>query len=151
MVYASPLEETSADDLVHPAWPKRDYGAIIFDCDGTLTDSMPVHYLAWHRTMTSYEFDFRKISLRDGGIPSDKIIQILAAEQTIEIDSPGGCDRERSRFLEHMHLLTPIEAVLRVARTFRGRIPLAVASGGYRDVILNSSFRSAATTGSIQL
>jgi HAD superfamily hydrolase (TIGR01509 family) len=119
------------------AWPVRDYQAIIFDCDGTLTDSMPVHYVAWHKTMTSYGIHFPEDQFYAmGGMPSDKIVRILASEQSITIDAERAAHEKEAAFVERMHLLEPIEAVIDVARRFRGRIPIAVASGGFRDIIL---------------
>ena len=29
--------------------PEREFGGYIFDCDGTLADTMPLHYRAWKR------------------------------------------------------------------------------------------------------
>ena len=47
--------------------------ALIFDCDGTLTNSMPVHYVCWRQTMARHGIEFgeeRFYAL--GGVPSDK-------------------------------------------------------------------------------
>ena len=119
------------------AWPTREYQAIIFDCDGTLTDSMPVHYVAWHQTMNSYGIRFPEDKFYAmGGIPSDKIIRVLAAEQSIAIDAEKAADEKEAAFVERMHLLEPIDAVIEVAKKYRGRIPIAVASGGTREIIL---------------
>ena len=55
------------------------YRGLIFDCDGTLTDSMPLHFIAWNQTMQKFGIEFpedRFYAL--GGIPSDKIVQMLA-------------------------------------------------------------------------
>jgi HAD superfamily hydrolase (TIGR01509 family) len=122
--------------LNHPARPRREYKAIIFDCDGTLTDSMPVHYVAWHRTMTRHGIAFPEDRFYAmGGIPSDRIIRILAEEQAVEIDSSMAAIEKEEVFLEFIHLLEPIEAVIEVARHHRKKIPIAVASGGFRDII----------------
>lgn len=119
------------------AWPLRDYQAIIFDCDGTLTDSMPVHYVAWHKTMTSYGIQFPEDQFYAmGGMPSDKIIQVLASEQAVEIDAVRAAHEKEAAFVERMHLLEPIQAVIDVAKQYRGQIPIAVASGGIREIIL---------------
>lgn len=118
-------------------WPKTEYSAIIFDCDGTLVDSMPVHYVAWHRTMSRYAIGFpedRFYAL--GGMPSDKIIGMLSAEQGIEVDVHQAAVEKEATFLELIHLLEPIEAVFELARASRGQIPIAVASGGFREIIL---------------
>jgi beta-phosphoglucomutase-like phosphatase (HAD superfamily) len=120
----------------HPALPRRTYQAIIFDCDGTLTDSMPVHFLAWHETMTAYGVDFpedRFYAL--GGMPSDQIIRLLASEQAVSIDAAEVAQQKEASFLRNLHLLEPIEAVLEVANFYRNRIPIAVASGGFREII----------------
>lgn len=118
------------------AMPTKDYDALIFDCDGTLTDSMPVHYVAWHKTMKVYGIDFpedRFYSL--GGIPTNKIIRMLAAEQRVDVDADQAAIAKEDAFLELLHLLEPISQVIEVARRFHKKLPLIVASGGFRDVI----------------
>jgi beta-phosphoglucomutase family hydrolase len=111
--------------------------AIIFDCDGTLVDSMPVHFLAWHETMTRYGLQFpedRFYSL--GGMPSHRIIAMLAAEQGIELDADLVAIEKEQAFLTRIDLLVPIEPVVRIALQNRGVKPIAVASGGFREIIM---------------
>ncbi|MDX1930387.1 MAG: HAD family phosphatase, partial [Pirellulaceae bacterium] len=68
--------------------PTKKYEALIFDCDGTLTDSMPVHFVAWNRTMKLYGIDFPEDRFYAmGGIPTDKIIRTLADEQGVAVDA----------------------------------------------------------------
>lgn len=119
------------------ARPIRDYQAIIFDCDGTLTDSMPLHYVAWKHTMDRYGIEFpeeRFYSL--GGMPSDRIVQLLAGEQQREVDATRAAHEKEQFFVERIDLLQPIEPVVAVARDFFNKIPMAVASGGFRPIIL---------------
>jgi beta-phosphoglucomutase-like phosphatase (HAD superfamily) len=121
----------------HPARPSRDYQAIIFDCDGTLIDSMPVHYLAWHRTMSRHGIAFpedRFYAL--GGMPSDRIIKLLASEQSVSLDAHKVALEKETTFLDHIHMLEPIEPIVKIANYFRSRIPVAVASGGFREIIM---------------
>jgi len=125
----------SSEPMKQPHW--QDFEAIIFDCDGTLTDSMPVHFVAWSRTMRRYGIDFpvkRFYSL--GGVPSDKIIRMLADEQDIEIDSDLAATEKETAFLELIDLLVPIEPVMEIVLSARGTMPIAVASGGFREIIL---------------
>lgn len=122
--------------MTNPAMPTRDYQALIFDCDGTLTDSMPVHYVAWQRTMANYGIRFpedRFYAL--GGVPTEKIIRLLASEQEIEVDAVAASIAKEDAFLELLHLLEPIACVVDVARHFFKRLPMVVASGGFREVI----------------
>jgi len=123
-------------NAMNPAMPTKNYEALIFDCDGTLTDSMPVHFVAWHRTMSHYGIIFpedRFYSL--GGMPTDKIIRMLASEQSVEVDVPAASIAKEDAFLELLHLLEPIQRVVDVARHFHKQLPMVVASGGFRDVI----------------
>lgn len=121
---------------VNPAWPKRTYQGLIFDCDGTLVDSMPLHFVAWRATMSRYGIDFsedRFYSL--AGVPTDRIIHMLAEEQSVQVEASKVAVEKEEAFLERLHLLRGIPPVLNVAEKHRGRLPIAVASGGYRDVI----------------
>jgi len=111
--------------------------ALIFDCDGTLTDSMPLHYTAWRRTMLEHGIEFdedRFYAL--GGVPSSKIVAMLATERGLDLDAHVVARRKEDAFLEELHQLAPIPPILEVARQHRGAMKMAVASGGYRDIIL---------------
>jgi HAD superfamily hydrolase (TIGR01509 family) len=97
---------------------------------------MPVHFVAWHETMSRYGIAFpedRFYSL--GGMPSDRIIQILANEQGITLDAVSVAHEKELAFLDRIDLLIPIEAVVEVVRQNRGVKPIAVASGGFRAII----------------
>jgi len=110
--------------------------AIIFDCDGTLVDSMPVHFVAWHETMERYGISFpedRFYSL--GGMPSDRIIAMLSSEQGVALDVVAVAHEKEQAFLSRIELLVPIAAVVEVAHKNRGIKPIAVASGGFRPII----------------
>jgi len=127
----------SEDAQLKPGFPGRNYEALIFDCDGTLTDSMPLHYLAWSRTMSDYGIPFpedRFYAL--GGMPSQQIVQLLASEHGISVDTRQAALEKEAEFLNLMHLLLPIREVLDVVVHFRGKLPMAVASGGYREIIV---------------
>jgi HAD superfamily hydrolase (TIGR01509 family) len=116
---------------------RKAYGAIIFDCDGTLTDSMPVHYLAWRSTLARYGIEFPEARFYElAGVPTDRIIELLASEQQVAVNAQSVAAEKEAGFVELLHLLKPIDVVLDVAEHFRGRLPMAVASGGVRDVIV---------------
>src|SRR5687768_11511000 len=109
---------------------------LIFDCDGTLTDSMPLHYLAWREVMQRHEVEFSEDRFYAlGGIPSDKIIAMLAAEGGRQLDARAIAHEKELAFFSHLHLLDEIPAITRIVREQRGRVKMAVASGGFRNVI----------------
>ena len=110
--------------------------ALIFDCDGTLTDSMPLHFIAWHEVMNRHGMAFpedRFYAL--GGIPSDKIIAMLTAEHGFTLDAAMIAEEKEQAFLNHLHLLEEIPHITQLVRQHKGQLPMAVASGGLRYVI----------------
>lgn len=111
--------------------------ALIFDCDGTLTNSMPIHYRSWRSTMLQHGIDFAEDRFYAlGGVPSQKIIEMLAAEKQIELDAAAVADQKERAFLDLLHELEPLAHILDIARQNRGQLKMAVASGGVRPVIL---------------
>jgi len=112
--------------------------ALIFDCDGTLTDSMPVHFVAWQLALGKHgiEFDEERFYLLAGS-PSDKIIAMLAEEQGVRVDLAQVAQEKMDGFLQSIHLIEPIPAVIDVVRQHHGRLKMAVASGGRRQVVMS--------------
>lgn len=110
--------------------------ALIFDCDGTLTDSMPLHFVAWNQTMQRLGIEFTEDRFYAlGGIPSDKIIQMLADEANMQLDVLAVTREKEQVFLDNMHLLEEIAAITSIVRENHGKLPMAVASGGFREIV----------------
>jgi beta-phosphoglucomutase-like phosphatase (HAD superfamily) len=109
---------------------------IIFDCDGTLADTMPLHWRAWSAIARRHGLSLtegRFYSL--GGVPARDILKILSAEQGVAIDHLAVAREKESEYLPLIAQVEPINTVVGVARENYGRIPLAVASGGTRQII----------------
>lgn len=110
--------------------------ALIFDCDGTLTDSMFAHFAAWRDALASQGMDLCENSFyRHSGTPSSRVIPMLAAEQNVRVEFSRALAEKETRFLEKIHLLQPIEAVVKIAKDHIGKKPMAVASGGTRELV----------------
>jgi beta-phosphoglucomutase-like phosphatase (HAD superfamily) len=109
---------------------------IIFDCDGTLADTMPLHWRAWQAVTTRHRLNLaedRFYSL--GGVPSRDILKMLSQEQGIAIDPLAVAHEKESEYLPLIAQVEPINTVVGVAREHFGKIPMAVASGGTRKII----------------
>jgi beta-phosphoglucomutase family hydrolase len=119
--------------------PPAGTSALIFDCDGTLADTMPVHFTAWQAMLEPYGIAFPEdVFYALAGMPSTKIVARLAAEQGIELPSDAidqmVVDKEQG-YVATITSVQPIEPVVAVARATRGVLPMAVASGGHRWVV----------------
>ena len=110
--------------------------AIIFDCDGTLADTMPLHWQAWQSITHRHGLHFpedRFYSL--GGVPSRDILKMLRTEQGVNIDPLAVAKEKEEAYLELMHQVGPIPEVVRIAQEHAGKLPMAVASGGIKPII----------------
>jgi beta-phosphoglucomutase family hydrolase len=108
---------------------------IIFDCDGTLADTMPAHYEAWMTILDRYGLamsEDRFYAL--GGWPTKRVAELLISESGRPIDVERLSHEKESLFTEMLHLVRPIEPVVEVVRRERGRLPLAVATGAVRPI-----------------
>jgi beta-phosphoglucomutase family hydrolase len=110
--------------------------AVIFDLDGTLADTMPVHYRAWAETTVRYGIHFpeeRFYAL--GGVPTEKIARMLVLEQGLAVDPARVAEEKESAFLARYHEISAIEPVVAIARQRRAEGPVAIASGGSRILV----------------
>ncbi|MBM3981950.1 MAG: HAD-IA family hydrolase [Planctomycetes bacterium] len=118
---------------------------LIFDCDGTLADTMPAHYKAWLALLAPYGIAFPEPRFYAmGGMPTASIIRVLAAEVGVAVPDVDGMVLEKERgFLTHLGAVARIEPVIAIATAYRGALPMAVASGGYRDTVTRTLDRIA--------
>ena len=109
---------------------------LIFDCDGTLADTMPLHFLAWQETLDRYKMELsedRFYSL--GGQPTVRIVKLLADEQGIDLVPEVVSNEKEEAFLERLHEVKPIKPIVDIVHQYIGQMPMAVASGSHREVV----------------
>lgn len=125
---------------MHLNLPDRDFAGYIFDLDGTLVDSMPLHYRAWDAAMREAgliggldEDLFYSL----GGVPTRRVAQLMADHYGLVIDPDAVMHRKETNFLAWLAEVSVIEPVAAVARraAARGR-PMAIATGGAPEVAL---------------
>jgi len=110
--------------------------ALIFDFDGTLVDSMPMHFRCWQLALAPTGLTFEHSTfLTWGGVPTREIVRRLSEAQRIPVDVAEVVARKESFTRKHGHEAEPIEPVIAIARAHRGRLPMAVATGGPRALI----------------
>ncbi len=109
--------------------------AIIFDCDGTLVDTMPTHYVSWQETLAPYGLELSEERFYAlGGWTSKAILELLANEAGIAIDTDEGARRKDATYAHHLPFVQPIPEVLEIARAAKGNIPIAVATGSSQSL-----------------
>jgi len=119
-------------------FPSSGYEAVIFDCDGTLVDSMSAHFDAWcealeiHGAAGIFKED---VFHAMGGRPTQDIVVELNSEYDLKLDPESVAIAKREAFLKRLDRVTLIDEVAEFAKSLRGRMPLGIATGGSRRVI----------------
>lgn len=116
--------------------PPEPYRALIFDCDGTLADTMPAHARAWVASYGSFGIEIQEEPfLQMGGLPNRAIIETLNRDFGYTLDVASTQEDKERRYLDMLHAVTEIKAVTDIARAHRGKVPIAVASSGLGRVV----------------
>jgi HAD superfamily hydrolase (TIGR01509 family) len=112
---------------------------LIFDCDGTLVDSMPLHMKAWEYAITQaggiwdYDFIFSK-----KGMQGQDILAAYNKTFGTNLDAETTAGIKQQYFFSHCKEMKPIEPVVDVVRRYATRLPMAVASGGSKENVVRS-------------
>jgi len=123
---------------MHLHIPAGDFAGYIFDMDGTLVDTMPLHYAAWDTAM-------RRAGLREklsedlfyslGGVPTRRVAQLIGEHYGLAVDPERVFHEKEALFTEALPAVRWIEPVVAFARSVSATHPVAVASGGPREVV----------------
>ena len=121
--------------------PERAYTAYIFDCDGTLVESMLLHHRAWRQALSahgaSFDFGWTLFTSRAGMTLEQTVVELNAQFDTC-LDPHSVAKHQRSDYRALLPTVEAIEPVVSFARSLAGAAPLAVASGGMRQEVLQS-------------
>ena len=110
---------------------------LVFDCDGTLADTMPLHYIAWRDTLHSYGVEFGEDRFYAmAGQPTLSIVKVLLEEQGISGDPKTIADEKEAAFLNVLPQVEPIEPIVCIARKYRDTKKMGVGSGSNHAVVL---------------
>lgn len=123
------------------SFPSGDFAGYIFDCDGTLIDSMPIHYRAWDAAL--HQRGLKETLNEDlfyslGGVPTIKVAEILGAHYKLSYDPREVFHIKEKFFTDMLPEVKNIVPVVDFARQVAKKHPVSVASGGPRDVVQKS-------------
>jgi HAD superfamily hydrolase (TIGR01509 family) len=119
--------------------PDGPFEAYLFDCDGTIADSMPLHYVAWKKVLGEWNCDFsEQLFYAWGGMPIATIISTLNQERGLSMPVETVERRKESLYYELLPQLKAVPEVLEVIETEHGRVPFAVVSGSTLDSVTRS-------------
>jgi HAD superfamily hydrolase (TIGR01509 family) len=119
--------------------PAGPFAAYLFDCDGTIADSMPLHYIAWKRALAEWNCEFpERLFYSWGGYPVVKIISLLNEMHGLSMPVEAVAHRKEALYYEILPQLQAVPEVLEQIENQHGKIPFAVVSGSTRDSVTAS-------------
>jgi len=110
--------------------------ALIFDCDGTLVDSMPLHMKAWEEAFKFYnkKFDYDYLnSLK--GMKEIEIIGLYNKKLGTNINAEEMVSKKHELMLKNINKVKPIEPIVNIAKEYYSKLLLSVVSGSVREIV----------------
>jgi len=119
--------------------PAGPFNAYLFDCDGTIADSMPLHYVAWKKALGEWNCEFaEELFYAWGGRPTAEIVATLNQTQGLSMPVESVANRKEEFYFKMLPELKAVPEVLEHIEAQHGRIPFAVVSGSARDSVTAS-------------
>jgi HAD superfamily hydrolase (TIGR01509 family) len=118
--------------------PPGEFSGFIFDCDGTLADSMPLYHRAWQRALAAHgaTFEFTwELFMSRAGMSTALTIEGLNHEFGTALEADEVEHYHHAEYLALIETVQPVHAIVEVARRYFGKIPMSVASGGSRPLV----------------
>jgi HAD superfamily hydrolase (TIGR01509 family) len=108
--------------------------ALIFDLDGTLSDSLPVHIASWHSVCEKLNCTFdERILVEMTGAPTISFAERIKREQNLEIDAEELVTMKQMEFRKNINQIKPHDAIIDLMKNAHGKIPMAVGTGASRQ------------------
>ena len=118
--------------------PPGDFAGYIFDLDGTLVDTMPLHYRAWDEAMRAVGLKCpldEELFYSLGGVPTLQVAELIGKHYGLTVDPHAVFDHKEALFKALQKDAKLIEPVVAIARRVAATHPVSIASGGPRDIV----------------
>ncbi|WP_404423962.1 HAD family hydrolase [Nibricoccus sp. IMCC34717] len=119
--------------------PPGPFSGYIFDLDGTLIDSMPMHYIAWSEALKQHGLG-EKLSedlfYALGGVPSVDVAARFAKHHGLTLSNERVTALKEQIYLERLTEMPLIAPVVEFARRISKTHPVSIATGGLAEIAL---------------
>jgi HAD superfamily hydrolase (TIGR01509 family) len=119
--------------------PDGPFDAYLFDCDGTIADSMPLHLDAWNAALNPAGAHFQEdLFYAWAGRSTEQIVGLLNEQFGLQMDHREISKVKEERYFSFLPRIQPIPEVIAHIHEAYPRIPLAVVSGSPRESVLTT-------------
>jgi len=119
--------------------PPGDFDGYVFDLDGTLIDTMPLHFIAWSEAMKRAGLPVplsEDLFYSLGGVPTRRVAEIFGEHYKMPINADSVSHVKEALYLERIAQVERIEAVVAFARKVANTKPVAIATGGQPEIAI---------------
>ncbi|HAA13103.1 MAG TPA: phosphatase [Cytophagales bacterium] len=111
--------------------------AIIFDLDGTLVDSMPLHLRAYQYAIEPWGVTYSaEVFQSRAGMPTIQTFELIEKDYGLKNFSvQEACDRKRDFFGKNLDQLQLIDPVAEIMRSQQNKMPMSIGTGSYRKTV----------------
>jgi beta-phosphoglucomutase family hydrolase len=119
--------------------PTGEFQAYLFDCDGTVADSMPLHYIAWKKALGEWNCPFdEELFYSWGGVPPVEIVERLNRAHGLDMPVDALAEQKENYYYDQLAELKPVLEVVEHVEAQFGKIPFGIVSGSSRESVVNS-------------
>jgi beta-phosphoglucomutase-like phosphatase (HAD superfamily) len=128
--------------------PAGPFKAYLFDCDGTIADTMPLHYVAWKAGLAPWRCEFpENLFYEYAGMRAARIIELLNERFGLSMNIEAVNKLKEDYYLSHLSEIQPIHSVVEHiigngsrgnAGANSGSIVMAVVSGSPRASVVKT-------------
>jgi len=119
--------------------PPGDFDGYVFDLDGTLIDTMPLHFIAWSEAMKRAGLPVplsEDLFYSLGGVPTRRVAELFGEHYKLPLNADSVSHVKELLYLERIDQVERIEAVVAFARKVAKTKPVAIATGGQPEIAL---------------
>jgi HAD superfamily hydrolase (TIGR01509 family) len=112
---------------------------LIFDLDGTIADTMPIHFIAYRNILREHGVEFTpELFITMAGIPAIGTIVKINELFGTKLDPEKFGNLKEMEYEKEMVKMEPVKPVVDLIRKYHGILPMAVGTGGYRRLSLKT-------------
>lgn len=127
---------TRRKKLVKKFFPDRDFKAFLFDFDGTVADSMPVHRAAWNVALAVYGLELTlEQHLQWAGRPTREIVRLLSEHHKKDLPLDEILKNKETHYMKELPNVKAVVPIFDIIKASVGQIPLAIVSGSRRKPV----------------
>jgi beta-phosphoglucomutase family hydrolase len=122
--------------MVQQFFPDKQFKAFLFDFDGTVVDTMPVHLDAWNKALAVYGLNLSSQQHQEwAGIPTRDILKLLSQRHGIELPVEKFLKEKEEHYLKSLAEVKGIVPVVEIIIASYQKIPMGIVSGSRRKMI----------------